>query len=227
MPGKWITRAGEDDEIGRTSSGDEMAAHLRESRGRSPDTDQWFRLDRLTVGFASKGGPVRAVYRWEFDVFEGLPRQARLPELGDVNAAKQLGMSVVDFLSEPRSVRSRAANETTADQGAAIRAADALLHVLRQMTDARDDGMSGDMRAFLGIDNTQRLDRRGLLEPSAYLRTKTALLSIVTRLAHGDRERALQVYTDVCEHGRTIAHVLQAWQQRWLEEDYERHLRSA
>src|SRR6266511_3029540 len=114
MPGKWITQAGGDDEIGRTFSGDEMAAHLRESRGRSPDTDQWFRLDRLTVGFASEGGPVRALYRWEFDVFEGLPRQARRPELGDVNAAKHLGMSVVDFLSEPSSVRSRAANETTA-----------------------------------------------------------------------------------------------------------------
>jgi hypothetical protein len=171
MPGQWITQAGEDDEIGRTFSGDEMAALLRESHGRSPDRDQWFRLDRLTVGFAPEGGPVRALYRWEFDVFEGFPRQARLPEVGDVNAAKHLGISVVDFLSEPSSVRSRAANETTADQGAGIRAADALLHVLRQMTDPRDDGVSGDMRAFLSIDNTQRLDRRGLLEPSAPCRS--------------------------------------------------------
>lgn len=225
MPGKWITQAPGGDGFARTYSDDEMAALLRQSRGRSSDMGQWFRVDRVTVGFAPASGRLTAIYRWEFDVFEGLPRRARLPELGEVNAAKHLGMPVVDFLSEPSSVRSRAWNETTADHGAAIRAADALLHVLRQLTDARVDGVSGDMRAFLSIDNTHRLDGSRLTEPSAYLRTKTALLSILTRLAHGDEERALQVYIDVCEHGRTIAHVLRAWQQRWLEDDYERHLR--
>ncbi len=227
MPGKWITQAPDGDGIARTYSDDEMAAHLRQSRGRSPDNRQWFRVDRVTVGFAPEGGLLKAIYRWEFEVFEGLPRQYRLPELDEVNAAKHLGIPVVDFLSEPSSVRSRAYNETTADHGAAIRVADALLHVLRQLTDARDDGMSGDMRAFLSIDNTHQLDGSGLAEPSAYLRTKTALLSILTRLAHGDQERALQLYTDVCEHGCTIVHALRAWQQRWLEDDYERHLRSA
>ncbi len=227
MPGKWITQAPDGDGTARTYSDDEMAAHLRQSRGRSPDNHQWFRVDRVTVGFAPEGGPLKAIYRWEFDVLEGLPRQARSPELGEVNAAKHLGMPLIDFLSEPSSVRSRAYNEATANHGAAIRAADALLHVLRQLTDARDDGMSGDMRAFLSVDNGHRLDGSGLVEPSAYLRTKTALLSILTQLAHGDQERALQAYIDVCEHGRTIAHVLRAWQQRWLEDDYERHLRGA
>lgn len=227
MPGKWITQAPQGGGLARSYTDDEMAAHLRQSRTRSPATDRWLRVDQLTVGFAVANGPLRAVYRWEFDVFADLPPRAPVPELDHVNAAKHLGMSLLEFLSEPSAVRSRAHNETAADHRAAIRAADALLHTLRQLTDARDDSTSADIRRFLSIDNTHTFDWDGLLEPSAYARTKAALLSILARLAHGDHTRAMQVYTDVCERGRTIAHVLRAWQQRWLEEDYAQHARGA
>jgi len=229
MPGQWITRDPGSGEIAMTYTDDEVSKRLRESNKESPAYDataaeRWFRIDRTTVGVAEAGGPLLAVYRWEFNLFEGIQPSARGFSLDMAEVARHMGLSIADYLAAPGSATSRARNEWEADHTAAVRAADALLYTLRQLDSAKRDWMTYDMRKFLNVDNTHELDAVGLLEPTAYARTKGALLAILKRLAHGDEGRAIQVYTDVCEHGRTIAHVVRAWEQRWFEEDYAAHV---
>lgn len=225
MPGMWITRDPDTGEVAGTRTEDEMSASLRAGNKESPAyvaeaTERWFRIDWHTVGVAAVGGPVTAIYRWEFDVFEGEPKGGRVPPVELVRAARHMGLSIRDFIASPGSATSRARAEATADRTGAVRAADALLHTLRQLAAVREDGMSFTMRMFLSTDNTPDLDAGRMLEPSAYAVTKTALLAVLAKLAGGDQDRARRLYIEVAERGQTISHVLPAWEERWVADDY-------
>lgn len=233
MPGKWIRKDPDSGQVWSEYTEVEMSAAIRRGNPNSPDymphptgASRLFRIDDMTVGVEIMGQGVDAVpFRFEFDLYEGWEPGRKAPSARLVKAATRAGMSLLDFIAASGSTTEFYYRAVEADHAAHVRSADALLHALRTITDVSAPGITRDTKQFYQDDNT-RSPVVGVT-PSAFGLTKGALLAVLGKLANGRMDRAAAVYHECQERGRTVAHVIPAFEQRWYEEDHLQRATSA
>lgn len=233
MPGKWIRKDPDNGQVWNEYTEDEMSAAIRRGNPDSPDymphptgASRLFRIDDLTVGVEIIGQGVDSVpFRFEFDLYEGWEPGRKAPAARVVAAATRAGMSLGDFLAASGATTAFYYRAIEADRAAHVRSADALLHALRAIADVTDPGITRDAKLFYREDNTKSPVEG--VTPSAFGLTKRALLAVLGKLAGGRMDRAASVYHECQERGRTVAHLIAAFEQRWYEEDHAHRATSA